>query len=426
VAIINLSEDAKLLDKLVQSLAPTVYGMVEVKIGILLTLFSGTTRILPDGRLVRGIIHILLIGDPGTAKSVLLQYVLRLAPRSTFTSGKGTSTAGLTAAVMKDTREGKDDQQWSIEAGALPLSDRGVAIVDEMGQLREEDKSALHEAMESLIIHVRKAGLNAELFTRCSVVGGGNPKMGRFDPYDHLAEQINMPPTLMSRFDLIFTILDRVDAEKDKNISDQILRTRYAAELLESRCADQAALDEAMECIRPEIEPELLRKYISYARQLPSPVMTLEAREKAQELYLEMRKPDAYIVTARSQEGIVRLSEASARMRLSSTVDLEDVERAAAVIRASLEQTALDPDTKKIDTDILTIGIGQSQRERSKVLMAVLMELKHEYKGGVPLDDFKDKLGAQGYKLERLDGDLKKLKEIGKIYYPKEGFILPG
>ncbi len=403
----TLSGDECLVDKLVQSLAPSIYGYEEVKLGILLMLFSGTTNRLPDGRLVRGLVHVLLIGDPGIAKSQLLQYVERIAPRATFTSGKGTSTAGLTAAVTRDSVGGRDDQQWIVEAGALPLSDRGVCIIDEIGQMADNDKSALHQAMEDLRITIRKAGLNSELSCRCNVLAAGNPKMGRFDPYDDLAGQINMTPTLLSRFDLVYTLLDTPEAGRDARVSDQIIRVRHAAELVDNG-VDVSNIDE----IKPVVPHELLRKYIGYARQLPSPVLSAEAMERAKQLYLEMRRDGNMRVTARQLEGIIRLSEASARMRLSNTITLSDVELAARVIRESLRQTARDPQTGRIDADIITVGVGQSQRDRWKLIKSILLENKK----GLTITGLKQKLSENGYDPAYLESDLRKYKTIGEVF----------
>lgn len=423
-AILELSEKPDLFDEMIASIAPSIYGYEDVKLAILFLLFAGTTSILPDGTLVRGIIHVLLIGDPGIAKTKMLRYAEIVAPRATHASGKSASAVGLTAAVKKDTIEGKDDQQWTIEAGILPLADKGIAIIDEIGQIKDEDKSALHEAMESLVIHIAKAGLNAELLCRCGILAAGNPKLGRFDPFDDLTEQINMPPTLMSRFDLIFIMRDIPDPARDRKISDQILKTRYAAQLIESGRGKSDDAVRALEEIAPRIHQDLLRKYIVFARFQPSPVMSPEAWKKAQEIYLQMRNPDSMIVTARSQEGVVRMAEASARMRLSKTVDVEDVERAQKLIMVSLEQTCKD-DSGKIDTDNITVGTGGVQRDRLKILKAVMLDLKHEYTAGIPVDKLREKLGEYGYKVERLDADIKKAKEIGEAWYPEEGLVLP-
>ena len=196
--IIRLSKDPRVYDKIVFSIAPSIYGYEEVKEAIAHQLFSGVVKSLPDGTRIRGDIHVLLVGDPGIAKSQILRYVVKLAPRGVYASGKSASSAGLTAAAVKDEFDG----QWTLEAGALVLADKGVACIDEMDKMKNEDRSSLHEGMESQTISVAKAGILATLKCRCSILGAANPKLGRFDPYENIPEQINMPPSLMSRFDL--------------------------------------------------------------------------------------------------------------------------------------------------------------------------------------------------------------------------------
>ncbi len=255
-AIIKLSKDPRILNKMIGSIAPSIYGYEEVKQAVALQLFSGVVKNLPDGTRIRGDIHILLVGDPGIAKSQILRYVVNLAPRGVYASGKSASSAGLTAAAVKDDFDGS----WTLEAGALVLADKGIAAIDEMDKMKTEDRSSLHEAMESQTISVAKAGILATLKCRCSLLGAANPKLGRFDPFDNIAEQINMPPSLMSRFDLIFILQDKPEEKRDKNIAGHILKSHYAGELnehqkhvLSSQVTDES-IKEAMSSIRPEID----------------------------------------------------------------------------------------------------------------------------------------------------------------------------
>jgi replicative DNA helicase Mcm len=429
-AIMKLSKDPRILNKMIGSIAPSIYGYEEVKQAVALQLFSGVVKNLPDGTRIRGDIHILLVGDPGIAKSQILRYVVNLAPRGVYASGKSASSAGLTAAAVKDDFDGS----WTLEAGALVLADKGVAAIDEMDKMKTEDRSSLHEAMESQTISVAKAGILATLKCRCSLLGAANPKLGRFDPFDNISEQINMPPSLMSRFDLIFILQDKPEEKRDKNIAGHILKSHFAGELnehqkhvLSSQVTDESIKD-AMKSIRPEIEAALLRKYIAYAKRKVFPIMTDEAKERIIKFYLELRKQGEgdnapIAVTARQLEGLVRLSEASAKMRLSDKVTPEDVEKTIDITMSSLKQVGMDSETGKLDIDILTVGVGRSQRERIKDLKNIIMDLSAEYgTGGVPADKILEKAQEHGLTKEKVEKEIKKLKEIGEIFEPKVGY----
>jgi replicative DNA helicase Mcm len=428
--ILKLSKDKGIFKKIIGSIAPSIYGYEEVKEAVALQLFSGVVKNLPDGTRIRGDIHVLLVGDPGIAKSQILRYVVNLAPRGVYASGKSASSAGLTAAAVKDDFDGS----WTLEAGALVLADKGIAAVDEMDKMKSEDRSSLHEAMESQSISVAKAGILATLKCRCSLLGAANPKLGRFDAFENIAEQINMPPSLISRFDLIFILQDKPDERRDANIAGHILRSHYAGELGAHRTHNassfvtEVAVKEAQSPILPEIDATLLRKYIAYAKRNIFPVMTEEARERITKFYLELRKPgedknSPIAVTARQLEGLVRLSEASARLRLSERVSIEDVNRTIAITMSSLKQVGTDPQTGNLDIDILTVGVGKSQRERIKDLKNIIADLAKEYgSGGVPLDKIVEKAGEHGLTKDKVEKEIKKLKEIGEIFEPKVGF----
>lgn len=429
-AILGLAKDKSVFKKIIASIAPSIYGYEDVKEAVALQLFSGVVKNLPDGTRIRGDIHVLLVGDPGIAKSQILRYVVNLAPRGVYASGKSASSAGLTAAAVKDEFDGS----WTLEAGALVLADKGIAAVDEMDKMKAEDRSSLHEAMESQTISVAKAGILATLKCRCSLLGAANPKLGRFDPFENIAEQINMPPSLMSRFDLIFILQDKPDEKRDQNIAGHILKSHYAGELGAHRSHNsssfvtEADVKEAQNPIIPEIDATLLRKYIAYAKRNVFPVMTNEAKERITNFYLELRKPgeaenSPIAVTARQLEGLVRLSEASARMRLSDRVNIEDVERTIAITMSSLRQVGMDQETGKMDIDILTVGVSKSQRERIKDLKNIIMDLAREYgSGGVPIDKIVDKASEHGLTKDKVEKEIKKLKEIGEIFEPKVGF----
>ncbi|WP_290597516.1 MULTISPECIES: minichromosome maintenance protein MCM [unclassified Archaeoglobus] len=424
--IMELATSDDIYGKIVRSIAPSIYGHEDVKLAIALQLFGGVPKKLPDGTEIRGDIHILLVGDPGVAKSQLLRYVHRIAPRSVYTTGKGTTTAGLTATAVRDEVDGR----WTLEAGALVLADKGVALVDEIDKMRKEDRSALHEALEQQTISIAKAGINAILRARCALLGAANPKYGRFEKYTAIAEQIEMSPTLLSRFDLIFVLTDDPDEERDRRLVDHILQSHQLGEMMErirnvsAEYSEEFIRAKAVR-IEPEIDPELLRKYIAYARKTVYPVLTDEAKKRIEDFYLSLRsrvKENSPVpITARQLESIVRLAEASARVRLSDRVEVEDVERVIEIIEKSLMQIALDPETGEIDIDLAYSGTSKRQRDRIMVIKKIIENLEPSYEKGVPEEEILTEAEREGIERSRAKEILSKLKQHGEVYTPRHG-----
>ncbi len=382
----QISNDPNVYEKMIQSIAPSIFGsntIKNVKEALMLQLFSGVSKILPDGSRVRGDIHILLVGDPGVAKSQLLRYIVKLSPRGIFTSGKGASASGLTASAVKDDL---GDGRWTIEGGALVMADGGLAAVDEMDKMKSEDKSALHEAMEQQTISIAKAGILTTLKSRCSLLGAANPKYGRFNKYESISEQIEMPQALISRFDLIFILLDIPEQKQDKKIADHIIQSHYAGEILQNNNNGNQNEDKAndiISSITPPIPPSLMRKYIAYARKEISPIMSNEVMDHLVKYYLEIRKSgesqnNPVPLTARQLEALIRIAEASARVRLSKIVELEDAERTIRITSECLRDIGVDPKTGKFDIDIITTGISKSQREIISVVESILKKLSEK------------------------------------------------
>lgn len=339
--------------------------------------------------------------------SQLLKYIQQVAPKARFVSGKGASAAGLTATVTKD----EYLKTWSIEAGVLVLANGGVAIVDELDKINKSDIQALYEAMEQQTVSIAKASINATLKAECSVLAAANPKYGRFDPYLSIAEQIDLPPPLITRFDLIFTVLDIPDPNRDRMIAKHILKTHRE----EGR--------------KPEIPLDILKKWVVYARQNIRPRLTKEAADLIEEYYTKMRsaaiengKISAIPITTRQLEAIIRLAEASAKVRLSDKVTKEDAERAIKLVEASLKRIGLDPETGKIDVDRIS-GIGTSQRARMIFVLELLKKL-YEEKGYSPISfvEILDKVEKEGINEKELEEILEKLKKKGDIYEPKIGY----
>ena len=404
--IIELSQDPHIYEKIIKSTAPSIKGYREVKEAIALQLFGGAAKQLEDETKLRGDIHILIVGDPGIGKSQILKYVSRLAPRSIYTSGKGTSGAGLTAAAVRDELGG-----WSLEAGALVLGDQGNVCVDELDKMRSEDRSALHEALEQQTVSIAKAGIMATLNSRCSVLAAANPKFGRFDRYKVLAEQIDLPAPIISRFDLIFVIEDKPSREKDSELAEHILKIHKE------------------NTVDYEIEPELLRKYIAYARKNVNPHLTDEANEILREFYVNTRNSNPeeqgpVTITARQLEAIIRLAEASAKIKLKDKVEKEDAEKAVKLTMFCLKHVGLDLETGQIDADIVSGGTPKSDRDKIQRVTEEIKLLEEEFAGDAPLNvlisNMSEKYGVSQEKTEQIVGNL---VQKGVIYQPTTGYF---
>ena len=404
-------------DAVVGSIAPTVYGNRLEKLAIAFQMFSGVQKNVKD-KTIRGDMHVFLVGDPGTAKSQLLHFVNDVMPRSSFSTGEGSSKAGLTgAAVQSDLGDGA----WTIEAGVLVLADTGIACVDELDKL-DEGTDALHSALEQQEVNIAKAGINTTMNARCGLLAAANPKYGRWDEFQSIPEQVDLPPALISRFDLIFTLEDKPDREFDTELADSILNTNQAGQKI-SAGADPDKVEELQE---PEIPLDLLPKYIMYARNEVDPVMTDSAKSLLRDFYVDMRETgiddsNAVPVTARKLEAMVRLAEASARMRLSDEITEKDSELAIETVKESLKQVGVDPETGEYDADMIEAGTSQTQRERVKTLKRLIEDMEDEYDGGVPLDELRDAAIDIGIEENKLEHELEKLKHKGEVYEPSTG-----
>lgn len=404
--ILELSKDPQIYEKIIKSTAPSIRGYREVKEAIALQLFGGASKQLEDETKLRGDIHILIVGDPGIGKSQILKYVSRLAPRSIYTSGKGTSGAGLTAAAVRDELGG-----WSLEAGALVLGDQGNVCVDELDKMRAEDRSALHEALEQQTVSIAKAGIMATLNSRCSVLAAANPKFGRFDRFKVLAEQIDLPAPIISRFDLIFVIEDKPSIENDTKLADHILKIHQSNN------------------VEYEIEPELLRKYIAYARKNIHPKLTDEANTVLKEFYVSTRNSNSeeqapVPITARQLEAIIRLSEASAKVKLKDTVDKEDAEKAVKLQLACLKEVGVDPETGEIDIEVMEGRTPTSKREKMQKVMEEIGILEEEYGNQAPMNVLVSNM-ADKYDMseETVEAFVRDLNQKGLIYIPATGYL---
>jgi replicative DNA helicase Mcm len=425
----ELSCDPEIYEKIRGSIAPSIYGYDDVKEALALQLVSGFEKHLPDGARIRGDIHILLVGDPGIAKSQLLRYMIKISPRGIYTSGKSSTSAGLTATAVKDEL---GDGRWTIEAGALVLADKGIAAIDEMDKMDNDDKSALHEAMEQQTISVAKAGVMATLKSRCSLLAAANPKLGRFDKYEPIAPQINLTPALMSRFDLIFVLTDDPDTKRDSAIAQHILKSNYAGELATQAAwnsdISQEDIDNAMVVIKPVLDPELLRKYVAYARKNIFPTLSEEAKEYFLKYYVGLRsqgqdtnKPVP--VTARQLEALIRLGEASARLRLSDKVTMDDAKRVVKILEACLRKVGVDPETGFLDADIIASGTTKSTRDRTKSVIDIIRDVSKEQQGPAPRDAVLDRAEELGIERAKAEEIIDRMRRDGDVFEPRPGML---
>lgn len=313
----NIYED------IVKSIAPSIYGHEDVKKALACMLFGGTRRVREDGICLRGDINVLLLGDPGIAKSQLLKFIEILAPISVYTSGRGSSAAGLTASVIKDR-----NNDFYLEGGALVLADNGICCIDEFDKMNESDRVSIHEAMEQQTISIAKAGITTVLNTRTSILAAANPVFGRYDDYKTPGENIEFGSTILSRFDCIFIIKDK-SGPMDRKMAEHVLKLHDSKE----------------DIVDVIIGVETLRNYIQYAKSKITPVLTEGAMSKLNTFYVSIRqeansyetvpKKNFIPITVRQLEAIIRLSESLARMELRSTVTTKHVDEAIRLFQAS-------------------------------------------------------------------------------------------
>jgi replicative DNA helicase Mcm len=401
----DLANDPWIHRKIIQSIAPAIYGYEEVKEAIMYLLFGGVPK-EREGTKIRGEINILLVGDPGTAKTQLLKFVQSVAPRGVYCSGRGSTGAGLTAACQRD----PDTGEMTLEAGALVLADRGIVCIDELEKMRPEDRVNIHEPLESQTISIAKGGIVATLNARTAVLAAANPVFGRYNVYKNIFENLaSLPATLLSRFDLIFLMLDRPEPERDKKLAEHILNLHRGT------------------IPPPPIPRELLRKYIAYARQI-NPELTPEAAQLLNDFYTKIRAKIETTETlteigARQLEALVRIAEARARAALRDKVLPEDAAAAIKITTQSLKQIGIDAETGEIDIDMILTGKPKGQRERMAAILTLLIEMEKET-GLVERQALFNALEQQ-YNIPKNEA-LKLINQLireGAIFEPKEGYL---
>jgi len=409
-------------DLVVDSVAPSVVGMETVKQALALQLFGGVRAESPDGTSTRGDIHVLLIGDPGTAKSTFLEDIEHKAPNAMMVSGKGATAAGLTAAAQQTEFAGHS--QWSLAPGAMVLADDGVACIDELDKVPDAAVESLHQALSKQQVAINKGPIDAQLRTRTAVLAAGNPKFGRFDKYEPLAEQIDLSPTLLSRFDIIWPVNDEPDPESDIEIAEGMMANHD-----QSIRYDRGELDATETDIAPAIPRELLRAYVAHAKDECMPRWPEgEPREELIEGFVSLRKAGAgddqpIPITFRAIESQRRLAEASARLRLSDTVTADDVSRARELYLTAMRQVGIDPETDRMDADVIETGQSKSQRDRVKGILDIIGEIQSEYDQGAPIDVVIERAEEVGIAEPKARHEIANLKDKGEIYGSGDGHL---
>lgn len=398
----SLAKNSDIYERLIDSFAPHIQGHTLIKEAILLLVVGSTQRLLQDGTKIRGDINIFLVGDPGTAKSEMLKFCARIAPRGLYTSGRGSTAAGLTAAVVRD-----KSGIMMLEAGAVVLGDQGLVCIDEFDKMKPEDRSALHEVMEQQSASIAKGGIVATLNARTSILAAANPMYGKYDPFKNITENVNLPIPLLTRFDLIFVVRDIPSKEKDSRIAKHIIN-------LHTPTGNDT---------RSLIDSDILTKYLSYSKRI-NPVLTKEAEEKILEYYMKMRNVESeemITVTPRQLEGLIRLATARARLLMKDQVEAEDAERAIFLIESMLRDAGVDVNTGKVDLGVLQ-GRAHSEVSKMQLFMDVLKSLEGENKTAVEEKLFITELVKSGkFTEEEARNYIRRMLREASIYESRPG-----
>ncbi len=345
----------------------------------------------------------------GVHNSVALKFMSSIAPKGRYVVGKSASGAGITASVVKD----EFMRGWALEAGAMVLSNKGMVCIDEIDKMNPEDRSAMHESLEQQTVTIAKANIQATLKAETSVLAAANPKFGRFEPFQVISQQIDMPPTLLNRFDVIFTLRDLPDRGKDEAIATHVL------------------LEHKREGKKQVIEKDLFRKYVAYSKQKYHPILTDEAINELKKFYVDLRNaptssPEGVVkpipISARQLDALIRLSEASAKMKLKKKVSKDDAKLAISILKYYLMQVGFDQDTKTFDIDRIATGVSTSQRSKVILVREAISRLEGRMGKLIPIEELEKELEEKLQK-DDVEESIQKLKQTGDIFEPRKGYI---
>merc|ERR1712241_1646691 len=382
-AIVALSKDERIGERIVASIGPSIFGHEDIKRGLALSLFGGQPKDKSDKHRVRGDLNVLMCGDPGTAKSQFLKYLEKIAPRAIFTTGQGASAVGLTAYVQRSPMT----QEWTLEAGALVLADKGVCLIDEFDKMNDADRTSIHEAMEQQTISISKAGIVTSLKARCSVLAAANPIGGRYDPSMTFSENVDLTEPILSRFDILCVVRDTVDPTGDEHLARFVVgshmknhprATAADAENMK-KTEEQLAASSNLAGVE-KIPQELLKKYLIYAREKIHPKLHQMDQDKVAKMYTELRRESmatgSIPITVRHIESMIRMAEAHAKMHLREFVSEDDVNMAMRVMLESFIDTqkfSVMKSMKRNFARYLTY-----KRDNNELLLFVLKQMAQE------------------------------------------------
>ena len=405
-AINALSKDERIGERIIASIAPSVYGHDDIKRALALALFGGQPKDNKEKHRVRGDLNCLLCGDPGTAKSQFLKYVEKIAPRAVFTTGQGASAVGLTAYVQRSPMT----KEWTLEAGALVLADKGVCLIDEFDKMNDQDRTSIHEAMEQQTISISKAGIVTTLKARCSVIAAANPIGGRYDPSMTFSENVDLTEPILSRFDILCVVRDTVDPVIDEHLARFVVSSHMrnhpmaeekdheAMQRLESELAQATNLAGV-----EKIPQDLLKKYILYARERVHPKLQLMDQDKVAKMYSDLRRESmatgSVPITVRHIESMIRIAEANAKMHLREFVHEDDVNMAIRVMLESFIDTqkySVMKTMRRNFTRYLTY-----KRDNNELLLFILRQLTQE-----TATYMRNRYGTEQEVIEISEGDL--------------------
>ncbi|KAK1349753.1 MCM DNA helicase complex subunit [Hamiltosporidium tvaerminnensis] len=418
--ILKISKHPNIKNIILNSIAPAVYGHKDLKRAISLAMFSGVQKIMGN-HTVRGDINVLMLGDPGTAKSQLLRYVETVFHRAVLSSGQGASSVGLTASVKKDSVTG----EWTLEGGALVLADRGICLIDEFDKMNDGDRTSIHEAMEQQSISISKAGIVASLNARCGVIAAANPTRGRYNSSLTFGQNVNLSDPIISRFDILCVVKDVIDQAEDERMGRFIIKSHAGSSVEEKEKTDLENKEEAYDSVTGTLSQEFLKKYILYARNNVKPILKEIDLEKITNLYSDLRKESissgGIPITARHIESIVRMSESFCRMGLRSIVSQEDIDQAISVVLDSFigsQKYSVMKNLKRKFRKYL-------ENKEHEVLIFILNEIyKDKLRGlgertsSVSFNsvDFERKVKSNGLKIDSLFYDSESFKDAGYSY----------